>query len=514
MNQELFAIYLRKSRKDLELKEYDVLERHRRILLDFANSRNIPINKEDIYEEVVSGETIQDRPVVQQLLKKIEAGYYKAVLVMEIERLARGNTIDQGIIAQTFQLTNTLIITPNKTYDTNNEYDNEFLEFGLFMSRREYKAITRRIQAGRIQSVKEGNFIGSVTPYGYDKEKLKGTKGYKLIPNQEEAENVKLIFKLFVESSYGTSNLAYKLNDLGIRSRTNSIWTPAMVRNILKNRVYIGFVSWGKRANVKKLNNNEINKSRPINTDYIEARGKHEPIIDDITFYKVQELLKSSSIKKVPCEKSLKNPLSGLIKCGKCNLNMIRRPYPQNKHEDLLICRNKYCDNISTSLHLVEKKLLNSLEQQLNEFYFYISNYEQEYIKSTKNYNLQIKKIDKEIIKLKTQLSKACEFLELGAYSLELFKERSSSINLKVENLEKEKLKLEELSKNNIIERITQYIPLLEKCLKNYWSLDTEGKNSILKELISEIYYTKNVKGSRWNHDNIDKFSLDIKLRI
>lgn len=179
MNQELFAIYLRKSRKDLELKEYDVLERHRRILLDFANSRNIPINKEDIYEEVVSGETIQDRPVVQQLLKKIEAGYYKAVLVMEIERLARGNTIDQGIIAQTFQLTNTLIITPNKTYDTNNEYDNEFLEFGLFMSRREYKAITRRIQAGRIQSVKEGNFIGSVTPYGYDKEKLKGTKGYK-----------------------------------------------------------------------------------------------------------------------------------------------------------------------------------------------------------------------------------------------------------------------------------------------------------------------------------------------
>ena len=199
MNQELFAIYLRKSRKDLELKEYDVLERHRRILLDFANSRNIKINKEDIYEEVVSGETIQDRPVVQELLKKIEAGYYKAVLVMEIERLARGNTIDQGIIAQTFQLTNTLIITPNKTYDTNNEYDNEFLEFGLFMSRREYKAISRRIQAGRIQSVKEGNFIGSVTPYGYDKEKLKGTKGYKLIPNQEEAENVKLIFKLFIE---------------------------------------------------------------------------------------------------------------------------------------------------------------------------------------------------------------------------------------------------------------------------------------------------------------------------
>ena len=212
MKKELFAIYLRKSRKDLEIKDYDVLERHRRILLDFANSRNIKINKEDIYEEIVSGETIQDRPVIQELLKKIEVGYYKAVLVMEIERLARGNTIDQGIITQTFQLTNTLIITPNKTYDTNNEYDNEFLEFGLFMSRREYKAISRRIQTGRIQSVKEGNYIGSITPYGYDKERLEGAKGYKLIPNPEEAENVKLIFKLFIEIK-GTTTLAYKLND-------------------------------------------------------------------------------------------------------------------------------------------------------------------------------------------------------------------------------------------------------------------------------------------------------------
>lgn len=514
MNQELFAIYLRKSRKDLELKEYDVLERHRRILLDFASIRNIKINKEDIYEEVVSGETIQDRPVIQELLKKIEAGYYKAVLVMEIERLARGNTIDQGIIAQTFQLTNTLIITPNKTYDTNNEYDNEFLEFGLFMSRREYKAISRRIQSGRIQSVKEGNFIGSVTPYGYDKEKLKGTKGYKLIPNQEEAENVKLIFKLFIESSCGTSNLSYKLNDLGIRSRTNSIWTPAMVRNILKNRVYIGFVSWGRRASVKKLNNNEISKSRPINDNYIEARGKHEPIIDDITFYKVQELLKSTSVKKVPSEKVLRNPLSGLIKCGKCNLNMIRRPYPNNKHEDTLICRNKYCDNVSTDLSLVEKQLLESLEQQLNEFYFYIANYEQEYIKSTKNYNLQIKKIDSEITKLKNQLYKTCEFLELGTYSLELFNERSKSINSKLKHLEEEKAKLKELSKNNMIEKITQYIPLLENCLNTYWSLDTEGKNSILKQLILQVYYIKNVRGSRWNLDNVNKFSLDIKLRI
>ena len=74
MDTDIFAIYLRKSRKDLENKDYDVLKRHRKILLDFASSKNIVIHEKDIYEEVVSGETIQDRPVIQSLLKKIEVG--------------------------------------------------------------------------------------------------------------------------------------------------------------------------------------------------------------------------------------------------------------------------------------------------------------------------------------------------------------------------------------------------------------------------------------------------------
>ncbi len=48
-NNDIFAIYLRKSRKDLENKDYDVLKRHRKILLDFDRSKNMVIHEEDIY---------------------------------------------------------------------------------------------------------------------------------------------------------------------------------------------------------------------------------------------------------------------------------------------------------------------------------------------------------------------------------------------------------------------------------------------------------------------------------
>ncbi|MBR1724699.1 MAG: recombinase family protein, partial [Ruminococcus sp.] len=157
-----YCIYLRKSRADAELEKLgqgETLARHRRTLTELAERQGYEIGK--VYEEIVSGETLAARPQMQQLLVDVEQGKWQGVLVMELERLARGNSIDQGIVMQAFTLTGTLIITPAKVYDPQQEFDEEYLEFGLFMSRREYKTINRRLQAGRIASVKEGNYIGS-----------------------------------------------------------------------------------------------------------------------------------------------------------------------------------------------------------------------------------------------------------------------------------------------------------------------------------------------------------------
>lgn len=147
MQYEEYLIYLRKSRSDasLEAMGVDVLERHEQILLDLAKRMNLSIG--GIYREVVSGESISARPEMQRLLSEVEAGRWKGVVVMEVERLARGDTIDQGIVQRAFQYSGTQIVTPAKTYNPNNEFDEEYFEFGLFMSRREYKTIRRRMRA-------------------------------------------------------------------------------------------------------------------------------------------------------------------------------------------------------------------------------------------------------------------------------------------------------------------------------------------------------------------------------
>lgn len=161
-----YAIYLRKSREDLEAEKYEegeTLARHEKILTTLAKKRGLTIGK--IYREIVSGETISERKEMQKLLKDVENEMWTGILVVEVERLARGDTSDQGRVAKAFKYSHTQIITPVKTYNPDNEFDEEYFEFGLFMSRREYKTINRRLQRGRELSVAEGNFIGNIPPF-------------------------------------------------------------------------------------------------------------------------------------------------------------------------------------------------------------------------------------------------------------------------------------------------------------------------------------------------------------
>ena len=183
---EQYAKYLRKSRFDRDYAELSVeetLKRHETILDQMAGDRGYHIAK--TYYEVVSGESIAARPEIQKLLEEVNAGIYAGVLVVDLERLARGNGADQAYISQVFQFSGTKIVTPTKVYDPSNEFDEEYFEFGLFMSRRDYKTINRRLIRGRESSASEGKYLGSIAPYGYQRIKLPNEKGYTLEPLSE-----------------------------------------------------------------------------------------------------------------------------------------------------------------------------------------------------------------------------------------------------------------------------------------------------------------------------------------
>ena len=98
------CIYLRKSRADIEAEkegQFETLNRHKTTLLKVAKERNLNII--DIKEELVSGEYVEHRPRMMELLEEVKNKKYDAVLVMDLDRLGRGNMQDQGLILDTFK---------------------------------------------------------------------------------------------------------------------------------------------------------------------------------------------------------------------------------------------------------------------------------------------------------------------------------------------------------------------------------------------------------------------------
>lgn len=516
MQDGTYAIYLRKSREDIESEKYgevETLARHEKILTTLAEKRNLHISK--IYREVVSGETISERKEMQKLLKDVENEKWTGVLVVEVERLARGDTADQGRVSKAFKYSHTKIITPVKTYDPDNEFDEEYFEFGLFMSRREYKTINRRLQRGREMSVSEGKFVGNIAPFGYDRVKLKDSKGYTLSINQDEAPIVKEIFRLYTFESNTIGSVVKQLNDMNLKPRISDEWTISSVKDILSNPTYIGKIVWNRRKQKKKTQNGHLIISRPRNQDYLIYDGLHKPIIDNKTWDLVQEKRKQNT-PKVKHSHQIKNPLVGFVFCEKCGKPMQRRPYTKADNPATLICSNSKCDNISSKLYIVENKIIEALK-------IWLENYKIDYeVKDNTNAdnNKLIEKsiatIKKDLKKESAKLNKIYDFLENEIYSKDEFIIRSKAIKEKIENLENElKEYTELLNKNNEIQNEKEtMIPKLENVIDLYNKLETaEDKNILLKSIIAKITYLKTEKAIK-NDSDPTNFELHIYPKI
>lgn len=523
-----YCLYLRKSREDSEAElrgEGETLARHEKALLDLAKRQHLNITQ--IYKEIVSGETIASRPVMQSLLSEVEQGIWTGVLVMEVERLARGDTIDQGIMSQTFKISNTKIITPMKTYDPNNEFDEEYFEFGLFMSRREYKTINRRLQRGRIASVKEGKYVANQPPYGYDRVKLEHDKGFTLSPNDGESNVIKMIFEWYtkgVKESDGTYNrigislIARRLNDMKIPSKKGGTWSTASIRDILINPVYIGKIRWNWRPSVKKIVDGQITKERPRSTENecIIVDGLHPAIVDEKIFNLAQGNIKTNRPNPVVKGKTTKNPLSGLVICGKCGKHMVRRPYNSRTKTDTIMCQSNVCDNISSYLPYVEESVLNSLSEWVREYKLkWGKDNTSDTCSEINVHKIALKKIEEKILIFNKQIDNLHDLLEQGIYSSEMFLERNRILSKKLDEAINHKKEIKAKIDNELLlnESKTTIIPKIENLLKVYHTLpNAQEKNRMLKEVLEKVTYVKDRNG-RW-HNSPDDFEIIIYPKL
>jgi DNA invertase Pin-like site-specific DNA recombinase len=374
---ENIIIYLRKSRADDPLLTVEeVLAKHEQMLDDWV-ARNLPglgpVPEANRYREVVSGETLDSRPQVQEVLRRAESPRVRGVLIVEPQRLSRGDLEDIGRLVKLLRYSNTLAITLPYTYDLRDERDRDMFERELKRGN-EFLEYQKRIMTnGRLLSVQNGNFIGQTAPYGYDKVQIKEgrKKCHTLTPNPETAPVVKLIFEMY-RDGMGTTRIADHLDALGVPAPSGGKWSPETLPRFLRNEHYIGKVVWNKRAEVRHIEDGEVVVSRPIAEEYLVYEGKHPAIIDQELWDAVQEI--RGKIPPNPKAHNFVNPLAGLLFCKKCNRVMTRRTYrdPKTGKErsaPRVACTDqRNCHTASAALEEVLAEVVKVLRETVDDF--------------------------------------------------------------------------------------------------------------------------------------------------
>lgn len=514
INVEDLLIYLRKSRQDDPNESVEeVLVKHEIQLQEHAERElggRIP--EENIYREVVSGESIADRVEIQKVLARIEDPAIKGVLVVEPSRLSRGDLGDCDRMIKGFQLSHTLVITPMMTYDLEKKMERKFFQDELLRGRDFYEYTRDILFMGRVRAVKRGCYIGRFAPYGYKKVKL--GKDHTLEILEDEADVVRLVFDLYTKDQRTPGRIADRLNEMGVKAPRGEKWVKDTIRHMVRNDHYIGKVFFNKIKNTQVLENGEVITKRltQAEEDVIIAEGKHPAIIDLETWKTAQELVARNPREKHTYE--LKNPYSGVLRCAKCGRVLIQHPY---KHaEDRYECRNRKRCYKSIKQSALEDAILVALEQsELPELQMRLKNNDGDAVKIQKRL---LAKLEKQMAEYRDQEETQYELLETGKYSQDLFDRRNASLRAKMEDCQAQIYKTRSLLPESVdyAERIAKLQDAIA-LLKDPEATPKE-KNRALKAIVDRIDFTGSPSDGqnkkRQNRTGVDPFSIAVTLRL
>lgn len=508
-----YIMYLRKSRADNPHETVEqVLSKHEGILQELA-MRLIgkKIKEEDIFREVGSGETIEDRYEIKIVLSAIESKSIKGVFVVDVQRLSRGDWTDGGKILTAFKYSDTFVITPMMIFNLQRKMDYDYFKSELTRGNDylEYQKLI--LNRGRLESIRRGNYIGSVAPYGY--KKIVIDKSHTLDIYEPEAKAILIASKLRVENNgaIGWTKIARELDNLGLKPRSGGYWNPYTLRDICINPVNIGMIKWNERKEVTVYEEGALKIIRPRNKDIILEQGKHPPIMDQDLYDKLIELEGKNT--RVITKKELINPLAGLLYCGTCKRAMVYREYKSKdgmvKNAPRLLCSNQaLCGTKSSTFEVIYQSVINTLESLVKEFEIRLED-----DKTHTAYDMQMKLVNdvkKELEALEKRQDDLYELLETKVYTKEIFLKRNQHLSEEREQLQE---RLKYLKENTIEpidyqEKIYQFKDVINALKSD--EVSAKEKNALLKSVIERIEYYRDST----NRTKYDTSKPEIKIKL
>ncbi len=364
------AAYLRLSIEDGDKAESNSIGNQRELIRDFAAEHPELHLTEEYADDGYTG-TNFERPGFNRMMEDIKSGKINCIIVKDLSRLGR-NYIEMGkYLEQIFPMMGIRFIAINDNYDNanaeSNDSDNIVVPFKNLLNDSYCRDISIKVRSQLDIKRRKGEFIGGYAIYGYCKDERNKNQ---LIVDDYAADIVRSIYRRKLEGMSAQA-IAEQLNSenvlapseykrlcglnyhSGFKAGTHAKWQAIQVLRILKNEVYTGTMVQGRRQKI----NYKIKKIRDVEeSGWIKVPNMHEAIIPQKLFDTVQEVLKLDTCASKG--QQTVNLFSGIVRCGGCGQNMVRRTVSKNgKKYIYLHCVTNH-NGLGCSSHLISESKL------------------------------------------------------------------------------------------------------------------------------------------------------------
>lgn len=375
-------IYLRLSREDGDKEESDSITNQRELILEFLKSReDIRIHAVRV-DDGYSGVNFE-RPAFQQMLEDIKTGKVNCVVTKDLSRFGR-NHIEVGkYIEKIFPYLGVRFIAVNDNYDSltnDTQTNNIIIPFKNLINDAYCRDISMKIRSNLEVKRKRGDFVGPFAPYGYRKAKEDKNK---LEIDEEAAEVVRSVFQMYLQGS-NSYKIAEKLNKkniltpmdykkengsafyTGFKKKLKSQWTHMHILRILGNPVYTGMLIQGKETTPNYKVKKKVKRDQ---SKWSQVENTHKAIITSVDFQNAQEQLQMDT--RTGNAKEKVYYLSGVVKCGDCGANMVRKTVPSGKRKFIYyVCgshkgNKDICSSHNINAEALEESILKLLNYQI-----------------------------------------------------------------------------------------------------------------------------------------------------
>lgn len=482
------AMYLRKSRGEGEAD----LIKHKTLLSDLCKERNWAFVE---YCEIASGDNITMRPVLQRLLKDVQANTFDAVLVVDIDRLSRGDLGELDHIKKILHKSKTLLCDRHSILNLGNGRDEFWIDIRGLMAREEYKQIIERLTRGKKFGSKLGKWTNGIPPFPYEYQQW-GDKFRKqgLVVNENKLTTYDLVKHKFIAEGKTPRVIAAELNSMGLYSPRGLLWSGMTIQRMLVDETHLGrIVSNKTKGNGHKVKKPTAEEYTPVpKEDWIRVENCHEAVK---TLEEHEQILAALHRRKLGITR-VRRPsgaLSGIIKCGVCGRTMQQDPR-QGHQEFLKRCwytdgYGKKCPNRGGSLEIVFLEIDRRLTKYEEALRDRIRNSK---VGDNADLRNRIAAAMKEELLVKERLARIYDLVEKGMYSKDEFVARrgaaESNLETVQEHLKGLRLQLKVAERRSDAERLSRLEDFRQHLTE---SLSPADRNSLYRTVIDSIEWVR-----------------------